>query len=88
MALTAPEQIWQDDCYYFDSTTGECMRKYVLVLAIDQASGDISGMADLVCTALRSASSACANISRIDFCGNWSPNMSIKIAGISSAAFC
>lgn len=31
MALTAPEQIWQDDCYYFDSTTGECMRKYVLV---------------------------------------------------------
>ena len=40
MALTAPEQIWQDDCYYFDSTTGECMRKYVLVLAVDQTSGD------------------------------------------------
>ena len=40
MSLAAPEQIWQDDCYYYDSVTGRCMRKYVLVLAVDMASGD------------------------------------------------
>ena len=35
----APGQIWRDDCYYLDHTTGECMRKYFLVLA-DCGSGD------------------------------------------------
>lgn len=35
----APGQIWQDDCYYLDRQTGECKRKYVLVLAVD-GSGD------------------------------------------------
>ena len=34
----APGQIWQDDCYYLDRQTGECKRKYVLVLATN--SGD------------------------------------------------
>lgn len=38
--VAAPGQIWQDDCYYFDSTTGKCMRKYVLVLAVEPKSGD------------------------------------------------
>lgn len=28
-------QIWRDDCYYLDSTTGECKRKYVLILAVE-----------------------------------------------------
>jgi len=37
--LVAPGQIWQDDCYYLDRRSGECMRKYVLVLAIE-AGGD------------------------------------------------
>ena len=32
-------QIWQDDCYYLDRQTGECRRKYVLILAVD-TSGD------------------------------------------------
>lgn len=36
----APGQVWQDNCYYFDSATGECMRKYVLVLAVEPKSGD------------------------------------------------
>lgn len=36
----APGQVWQDNCYYFDSATGECMRKYVLVLAVETKSGD------------------------------------------------
>lgn len=35
----APGQIWQDDCYYLDRQTGECKRKFVLVLAADN-SGD------------------------------------------------
>lgn len=35
-----PGQIWKDDCYYFDPNTGECKRKYVLVLAVDHASDD------------------------------------------------
>ena len=35
-----PGQIWQDDCYYLDRQTGECKRKYVLVLAADN-SGDL-----------------------------------------------
>ncbi|WP_199885084.1 hypothetical protein [Pseudomonas bohemica] len=34
-------QIWCDDCYYFDSVTGECKRKFVLVLAVDLNSGDL-----------------------------------------------
>lgn len=33
-------QIWQDDCYYLDVQTGQCMRKFVLVLAVDENSGD------------------------------------------------
>jgi hypothetical protein len=33
-------QIWQDDCYYLDKSTGECKRKYVLVLAVDSKTGD------------------------------------------------
>ena len=33
-------QIWQDDCYYFDPDSGKCMRKYVLVLAVEPKSGD------------------------------------------------
>lgn len=36
----APRQIWQDDCYYLDRVTGECQRKYRLVLAVD-GSGDL-----------------------------------------------
>ena len=41
-AVTAaqPGQIWQDDCYYLDRRTGECQRKYLLVLAVDPRSGD------------------------------------------------
>lgn len=34
-------QIWRDDCYYFDRVTGECKRKFVLVLAVDSTSGDL-----------------------------------------------
>jgi len=30
-----PAQIWRDDCYYLNRDTGECERKYVLVLAVD-----------------------------------------------------
>jgi hypothetical protein len=30
-----PGQVWRDDCYYLDRKTGECQRKYVLVLAVD-----------------------------------------------------
>lgn len=45
MATTAvavgPGQIWRDDCYYLDRQTGECQRKYLLVLAVDARSGDI-----------------------------------------------
>ena len=40
MTKAVPGQIWQDDCYYYDQRTGRCMRKYVLVLAIDARSGD------------------------------------------------
>lgn len=37
-----PGQIWQDLCYYLDKNTGECKRKYVLVLAVDpKGSGDL-----------------------------------------------
>ena len=32
----SPGQIWQDDCYYLDRQSGECMRKYLLVLAVTQ----------------------------------------------------
>lgn len=35
-----PGQIWQDNCYYLDTNTGECMRKYVLILAVHATSGD------------------------------------------------
>jgi hypothetical protein len=40
MPLAKPGQIWRDDCYYLDRSTGECQRKYVLVIAIDAASQD------------------------------------------------
>lgn len=33
-------QIWRDDCYYLDKSSGECKRKYVLVLAVDPKTGD------------------------------------------------
>jgi hypothetical protein len=32
-------QIWQDDCYYLNRETGECERKYLLVLATDGNDG-------------------------------------------------
>jgi hypothetical protein len=38
--LAAPGQIWQDDCYYLDQQTGECKRKYMIVLAVDESTGD------------------------------------------------
>ncbi len=38
--LAIAGQIWQDDCYYLDNQTGQCMRKFVLVLAVDTQSGD------------------------------------------------
>lgn len=40
MSLAAPEQIWFDSCYYYYDAAGKCMPKYVLVLAVDVASGD------------------------------------------------
>jgi hypothetical protein len=35
MPALQPGQIWQDDCYYLNRDTGECERKYLLVLAMD-----------------------------------------------------
>lgn len=40
VALTVG-QIWRDDCYYLDRSSGECKRKYVLVLATNHSAGDI-----------------------------------------------
>jgi len=40
VAVAQPGQIWRDDCYYLNRTTGECERKYLLVLAVDPRSGD------------------------------------------------
>lgn len=40
----APGQIWQDDCYYLDRKTGNCMRKYVLVLAVDDAGDAVTAV--------------------------------------------
>lgn len=40
MPGAAAGQIWQDNCYYFDHDTGKCMRKYVIVLAVEPKSGD------------------------------------------------
>lgn len=34
-------QMWRDNCYYLDNNTGECQRKYLLVLAVDPRSGDV-----------------------------------------------
>ncbi|MEI7842800.1 MAG: hypothetical protein WCI39_07190 [Gallionellaceae bacterium] len=34
-------QIWRDDCYYLNHDSGECKRKYVLVLATNAQSGDV-----------------------------------------------
>lgn len=39
-ASLATCQIWQDDCYYLNPQTGECMRKYLLVLAVDAKTQD------------------------------------------------
>ena len=36
----APGQIWQDDYYYLDPKSGECKRKYLLVLAVDAKTQD------------------------------------------------
>lgn len=36
-----PGQIWRDDCYYLDRTTGECQRKYLLVLAVEPRFEDL-----------------------------------------------
>lgn len=33
-------QIWRDDCYYLDTATGECKRKYVLILAVESSGCD------------------------------------------------
>ena len=33
-------QIWRDDCYYLNRETGECMRKYVLILAVEANCSD------------------------------------------------
>ena len=33
-------QIWQDNCYYLDSKTGECKPKYLLILAVDAKTKD------------------------------------------------
>ena len=38
--LAVVGQIWQDDCYYLDDQTGQCMRKFVLILAINAQTGD------------------------------------------------
>jgi hypothetical protein len=35
-----PGQIWQDDCYYLQPQSGECKRKYLLVLAVDSKTQD------------------------------------------------
>ena len=40
MAAAAPGQIWRDDCYYLDAQTGECRRKYLLVLAVSPDGAD------------------------------------------------
>lgn len=37
----APGQIWQDNCYYLNRSTGACERKYVLVLAVDASRRDV-----------------------------------------------
>lgn len=39
-ASATPGQLWQDDCYYLDPKTGECKRKYLLVLAVDAKTQD------------------------------------------------
>ena len=36
-----PGQIWQDNCYYLNRSTGACERKYVLVLAVDASRRDV-----------------------------------------------
>lgn len=38
--IAAPGQIWQDDCYYLDRQSGECKRKYLLILAVEPNTGD------------------------------------------------
>lgn len=42
--LVAPGQIWQDDCYYLDQSSGQCMRKYVLVLAVENSGDPITAV--------------------------------------------
>ena len=43
----SPGQIWQDDCYYLDTQTGECRRKFLLILATD-GGGDAQSQKCLV----------------------------------------
>jgi hypothetical protein len=40
VANVSPGQIWRDACYYFHAETGECMPKYLLVLAVDATRGE------------------------------------------------
>lgn len=40
-AAAQPGQIWRDDCYYLNRKTGECERKYLLVLAVDPRQSDL-----------------------------------------------
>ena len=40
MTAVAAGQIWRDDRYYLDKTTGEYKRKYVLVLSVEPRSHD------------------------------------------------
>ena len=39
-----PGQVWRDDCYYLNRDTGECERKYVLVLGVDAAGDAITAV--------------------------------------------
>jgi len=41
VAAAQPGQVWRDDCYYLDRNTGECQRKYLLVLAVEERNGDV-----------------------------------------------
>jgi hypothetical protein len=34
-------QIWLDDCYYLDRATGECQRKFLLIVAVDERYEDV-----------------------------------------------
>jgi hypothetical protein len=42
--VIAPGQIWRDDCYYLDRSTGECKRKYFLVLGTNGQSDALTAV--------------------------------------------